>query len=111
MSRVVSDRRVEVDCKGMMFEAVSPTLLKLQQPVTAALRYERLKVSREPMNGLRAVVVGRTYLGQAVRLEMLVDNGPGLTADVQDIPAAAVFAKGDRVSLAFDASAAVALPG
>jgi len=55
-------------------------------------------------------VVERTYLGQAVRLEVLVDNGPGLTADVQDIPAAAAFAKGDRVSLAFDASAAVALP-
>jgi spermidine/putrescine transport system ATP-binding protein len=96
--------------KGTIVVAVSPSLLKLQQAVTVALRYERLKVSREPMNGLRAVVVERTYLGQAVRLEVLVDNGPGLTADVQDIPAAAAFAKGDRVSLAFDASAAVALP-
>ena len=103
MSRIVSDRHVEVDCKGTIFQAVSPALLKLEQPVTVALRYERLKVSREPMSGgLRAVVVERTYLGQAVRLEMLVDNGPGLTADVQDIPAAAAFAKGDRVSLAFD---------
>jgi spermidine/putrescine transport system ATP-binding protein len=110
VSRIVSDRHVEVDCKGTIVEAVSPSLLKLQQAVTVALRYERLKVSREPMNGLRAVVVERTYLGQAVRLEVLVDNGPGLTADVQDIPAAAAFAKGDRVSLAFDASAAVALP-
>jgi ABC-type Fe3+/spermidine/putrescine transport system ATPase subunit len=111
VSRIVSDRNVEIDCRGTIFQAVSPRLLKLGQPVTVALRYERLKVSREAKNGgLRAVVVERTYLGQAVRLEMLVDNGPGLTAEVQDIPAAAAFAKGDRVSLAFDASAAVALP-
>jgi spermidine/putrescine transport system ATP-binding protein len=111
VSRIVSDRNVEIDCRGTIFQAVSPRLLKLGQPVTVALRYERLKVSREAKNGgLRAVVVERTYLGQAVRLEMLVDNGPGLTAEVQDIPAAAAFAKGDRVSLAFGASAAVALP-
>ena len=111
VSRIVNDRHVEVDCKGTIVQAVSPALLKLEQPVTVALRYERLKVSREAKSGeLRAVIVERTYLGQAVRLEMLVDNGPGLTADVQDIPAAAAVAKGDRVSLAFDASAAVALP-
>jgi spermidine/putrescine transport system ATP-binding protein len=111
VSRIVSDRHVEVNCKGTIVEAVSPALLELQQPVTVALRYERLKVSREAKSGgLRAVIVERNYLGQAVRLDMLVDNGPRLTADVQDIPAAAAFAKGDRVSLAFDASASVALP-
>jgi spermidine/putrescine transport system ATP-binding protein len=105
----IDGHRLRVDCKGMVVEASSGVPVEVGRPVTVAVRYERVKVVRNGEGGhWPASVVERTYLGQAVRLELRLDNGLALTAEVQD-PGTASWRNGDRVSVSWDAAAAIAL--
>lgn len=110
VSEVLNGSRVRINCRGIAFEASSEVPLESGRPVTVALRYERVKVSRIIASGVHwpALVLERTYLGQSVRLELRLDNGLGLIMEVQDPPTASCIA-GDRVSVSWDSDAAVAL--
>ena len=108
---VKENRDVQVECSGVVLPAVSHRVPSVGQPVTVALRYERLKVVHGEAPGAvaTATVLGRTYLGQSIRLDMALDSGLRLMADARDDPGAGAVAIGDRVSLTFDPHAAVAL--
>ena len=104
-------RSAVLDCGGIVVLATSHGPLAIGQGVTAAFRYERLHVVPSGAPGVvaEAKVVERIYLGQSVRLEMALDSGLKLTADIRDDPGLARISLGDRVSLALDSHGAIAL--
>ncbi len=106
-----SSSTVGLKCGGMKLAAVSHKPLTVGQPVTAAFRYERLKVvpSGSPDIVATGLVTERVYLGQSIRLEMALENGTSLTADIRDDPGVPAAVPGDRVSLALRPESVIAL--
>src|SRR5262245_54924835 len=96
-------RSVDVDWRGITVPATTEVPLAAGQKVTAAIRYERLKVVRDGAAGpvlATGRVRERTYLGQVVRLEVAFDDDRKLTADLAHDPELDRIAVGDTVSLA-----------
>jgi len=79
--------------------------------VTAAFRYERLKVApaTDPNAFAGGRVVERTYLGQSTRLAYRLTNGAVVTADIPDAAELSPVSVGDDVSLAIQPQSVVAL--
>jgi spermidine/putrescine transport system ATP-binding protein len=112
VTRIGDDGMAEVDCRGVLLHATRSPGMTAGQPCTVTLRYERINVTAPGegrSGGLEAKITGRTYLGQSVRFEMLLDQGLSITADVDERAAAARLSPGDSAALSFDPGAAVAL--
>jgi ABC-type Fe3+/spermidine/putrescine transport system ATPase subunit len=108
---VGDDASVQIDCNGILLAAQSHQVLAVGQPVTAAFRYERLKIvpTDDPSAFASGRVVERVYLGQSTRLAVALANGAILTADLQDPPERSVVSQNDRVSLAVRPQSVAAL--
>ncbi|AMN44004.1 ABC transporter ATP-binding protein [Rhodoplanes sp. Z2-YC6860] len=102
---------VRIDCKGVGLMAKSHGALTVGQPVTAAFRYERLKVApaADPNVFASGRVVERIYLGQSIRLAVELTNGAVVTADLREAPEFSPVSVGDNVSLAIPPQSVVAL--
>jgi len=98
----VEGSRVIVDSEGLMLAAASQVPVSVGQPITAVVRYERIRLGGNDTT-IQAKVVERMFLGSHVRVVVEIAGGRRVTADLAPGAAAALPAIGANAEVGFAA--------
>lgn len=94
-----------VVCGGLTFRCVAPAGLTSGQPVTVALRFEKVTLGGNPQSpegtGCKVTVTEKMYLGGIFRFVTRTGDDVLLTADVSNMKTARPVAEGDSVYLSW----------
>jgi spermidine/putrescine transport system ATP-binding protein len=106
-----AESRRGIIADGLLVPCRVPSALPAGKDVTVAIRYEKVEiVARQPdTEALTGLVASVTYMGPAIRFEIIVQDGLTIIADIANTGLAHNLNQGDRVWLRWSLDAAAVL--